>query len=60
LVKGIILEKHAVSIFGPEDGGSTLLRNIGFYHPVHTALEPRRSYVLKMGVFWVVAPCRLV
>jgi hypothetical protein len=27
--------------FSPEDGDSTLLRNVGFYQPVHTAPKPR-------------------
>jgi hypothetical protein len=34
---------RAVSIFRAEDGDSTLLRNVGFYHPVHTAPKPRRT-----------------
>jgi hypothetical protein len=29
--------------FSSEDGNSTLLRNIGFYQPVHTKLKPRKS-----------------
>jgi hypothetical protein len=40
LVEANVSEKHAVSIFmaeNPEEEDSTLLRNIGFYRPVHTA-----------------------
>jgi hypothetical protein len=29
--------------FSPEDGDSTLLRNVGFYQSVHTAPKPRTS-----------------
>jgi hypothetical protein len=30
--------KAAVSVFSLEDGDSTLLRNIGYYQPIHMAI----------------------
>jgi hypothetical protein len=37
-----ISEERTVSIFSLEHGGSMLLRNVGIYLRVHTALQPRR------------------
>jgi hypothetical protein len=30
-------------VFSPEDGDSTLLRNVGFYQPIHAATEPKTT-----------------
>jgi hypothetical protein len=38
-----VSEKHIVSIFGPEDGGSMFLRNVNTYLRVYTAPKPRRT-----------------
>jgi hypothetical protein len=29
--------------FSHEDGDSALLRNVGFYQPIHTAIQPKSS-----------------
>jgi hypothetical protein len=46
----------------PEDGDSTLLRNVGFYQPVHAAPKPRRTstivnlFSVKIFVIFTVLP----
>jgi hypothetical protein len=47
MVEVNVSEKHTVCPdFSPEDGGNTLLRNVGFYQPVHTASKPIRISTL--------------
>jgi hypothetical protein len=52
--------------FGPETGGSTLLRNVCELLPDYTASQPRRQYVgfevltpvvKKISIFWDITPC---
>jgi hypothetical protein len=33
--------KAEVDHFSPEDGGSTLLRNVGLYQTIHTRFNPK-------------------
>jgi hypothetical protein len=45
----IILLIPSIVTSALEDGDSTLLRNVGFYQPVHTAPKPRRTSSLLKG-----------
>jgi hypothetical protein len=50
-VKTNVSEKHAVSLFRPEDEGSMFLRNVVFYLRIHTPAQPRRTISLSsLGV----------
>jgi hypothetical protein len=46
--------KMSLFFFGPEDGGSMFLWNIGIHLQVHTALQPRRPTPtdLSFGTLW--------
>jgi hypothetical protein len=33
-----LVEGWLKAIFNPEDGDNTLLRNVGFFQPIHTAI----------------------
>jgi hypothetical protein len=57
LVEANVLEKRTISIFRaevmmlgfPASGDSTLLRNVGFYQPVHMAPKSRRTSFSNAG-----------
>jgi hypothetical protein len=38
-------------LFNTEDGDSMFLRNVGFYLRVHMASQPRRDYLVDVGVY---------
>jgi hypothetical protein len=67
LVEANISEKYGVCIFSTESGAlerwrmrdRTLLRNVGFYQPVHSDLT-QKNINMKMTVFWVISQYSLV